>query len=396
MSSPTVIDIEAQNAPEIPLLEEEQEIPDNQEEHDTLLERVNERIEELRSYRSICVLCLLSPVLLPILCWLFGCNAVFACILIFCCGVEFPEYSSPYEPPTDPREVMRLRNYFEDNLIFRRVLKVVASDDPPPLDLHSVPSLATLDTTSRVPVTNVVVALTQGVSSSKTKVIFSDQLRREREDGRDLRTGEDRSRASNDTRSVRTVRFDDGSTEIRTIPSRADMLQDYEEKYTEQKKAPRVPTTITTRSPLKGQKRFDYSENSNLLKKTEQTVDSTETIKLINKNEGIVESTGSTQAVKKKEETVHSIEASKLNGDIKEALKSNNSENDTEASRSNPPLLLDDDQNEPKIQNEEITTGKEMQVEETDEPSETSSFIPKNKSILHNRKGILRRHTNLW
>lgn len=302
MTSTAFVDVEAQSGAATPLLNEDEEVTEHRDGSENLLERVNERVEELRSYRSICVLCLLSPVLLPILCWLFGCNAVFACILIFCCGVEFPDQGqAPYEPPTDPREIERLRKYFESTLICRRVLEVIAGEEPAPLDVHALPSLAKLDMSSRVGVTNVAVALSQGVTSTKTKVVFSDELScvfdgshdavggttpdsRSR-GSRSISSFDTRSKSSHDTRSVKTVRFDEGPTKVITIPSREEMRRDYEDRRSEHHSVPTtittekatketkveteeildVPTTITTESPLRDKDKHVHSEIQKLI-----------------------------------------------------------------------------------------------------------------------------------
>jgi len=386
MSSTAFVDVEAQSGAETPLLNDNEEVAENHDGRENLLERVNERVEELRSYRSICVLCLLSPVLLPILCWLFGCNAVFACILIFCCGVEFPEQGqAPYEPPSDPREVERLRKYFESTLIFRRVLEVISAEEPSPLDVHAVPFLAKLDMSSRVGVTNVAVALSQGVSSTKTTVIFSDELSCLFDGSNDAMGGTtldsrsrgsrgSRSLSSHDTRSVKTVRFDDGASKIITIPSREDMRKDYEERQIDQMSVPTtitteklpkgetkveiekildVPTTITTESPLRGKNNDDHSGIPKLIiepeemdtKKSVSTLETnqaeyfcydSETSDLIKKPEYTLLSAETTAAIEHAEETpdnsktskisqdaglmANSSETSKIKGDIEEAI----------------------------------------------------------------------------
>ena len=182
MSSSTFVDVEAQNEAEDVRETSNPQTPQSpqsstQDGPGGILN--SDRIEELRSYRSIFFLCLISPVMLPLLCWLFGCNAVFACILIFCCGIDIPnDVPAAYEPPTDPRELSLLRTYFEKSLITRKVLFISTTGDGrnTKLDLDAIPLLASLPPEKRVATTNVAVAVSQGISSSKKTVTFSDEI----------------------------------------------------------------------------------------------------------------------------------------------------------------------------------------------------------------------------
>ncbi len=181
MSSSTFIDVEAQNEREDVRETSNPQTPQSpqsstQDGPGGILN--SDRIEELRSYRSILFLCLISPVMLPLLCWLFGCNAVFACILIFCCGIDIPnDVPAAYEPPTDPRELSLLRTYFEKSLITRKVLFIsTVGGRNAKLDLDTIPLLASLPPEKRVATTNVAVAVSQGISSAKKTVTFSDEI----------------------------------------------------------------------------------------------------------------------------------------------------------------------------------------------------------------------------
>ena len=150
--------------------------PEEQNGQAHLMDQFNERVEELRSCHAMCLLCCLGPCMLPRLCCLFGPSAVCSCILIFCCGVQFPEEEEQYEPPIDPRYLAQLRNMIQQHITTRRVTQVISdNENNNAIDLNNAaPSLAKLPAETRVPVNNVAVAMSQGIAIAHKTVTFSD------------------------------------------------------------------------------------------------------------------------------------------------------------------------------------------------------------------------------
>ncbi len=328
--------------------QEPRQQPQEQNDQAHLMDQFNERVEELRSCQAMCLLCFMGPCMLPRLCCLFGPNAVCSCILIFCCGVQFLDDEEQYDPPLDPRYIAQLRNMIQEQITTRRVTEVTSdTENNNAIDLNTVPTLAKLPAETRVPVSNVAVAMSQGIAISHKTVKFSDIVYYH-DSNETVTLDESKDSFSQSSKDEKRSQYDDAESKIIST-QRTENIDTVEGKN-------KVPATEYSDSS-KGKERQKRNDDSDKINPSLVLDDDTK------KSIGI-------------EMDLEEIERSKKlenEDETSELLKSNDS------AKKSPITTTKDTKSSPLLQNSEEETENQKGVLEI-EDDETAKFLRKTTS----------------